>query len=1107
MGLVKFALKFRITFYVLALLILLSGVGASVIANKDVLPNVNIPVVVVVWTYTGLDPTDMASRVTTYSEFALSNNVNGIKRMESTTLQGTTIERIYFQENVTIDLAVAQVVASTNSIRAVLPPGIQPPVIMQFAASSVPVIQLALTSASESLAQIYDYAQYRIRQTLTQVPGSTLPSPYGGAPRQIMVDLDLNSLASYGLTPIDVTNAITAQNLVEPSGLAKIGDSQYPIRLNASPEAIASFNDIPIKVVRGSPVLVRDVAWVRDGSPPQQNVVRSNNQAAVLETVLKNGNASTLSVVDNVKTFLPQIRAAAPKDMKITPLFDQSVFVSDAIADVVREALIAAALTGGMILLFLGSWRSTLIVLVSIPLSILTSLVALTAIGETINIMTLGGLALAVGILVDDATVAIENTYRLMEEDKPFREAVVEGAAGIATPALISTLAICSAFVSVFFLTDTPKYLFTPQGLAVVFAMLASYGLSRTLVPIMIDVLVAKEFAQRHPGKDKDAEAENDKSKAEEKLEPPSRLRLWFRNIGERFRRFASRFRPANSKTGADRPGFFKRFHDGFERGFARFRSRYLALLGAAIDRPLVTFIAAGGVLLLGGGLMLFIGQDYFPQISSSTMTLHVRTRPGTRIETATQQFAAIENAIKEVIPEKDLDIVLDNIGLPASNYNLAFNDGSFVAYNDGQILISLKPGHATTSGYMRDLRQSLNERFPDTVFYFQPADIITQILDFGSITPIDIQVNGRHQDKDLEVAQEIVQRLKGARGAVDVHLQQITNAPLFFANVDRRLALEVGLTEQQIASGMNISLAGSFQVTPSFWSDPKTGIPYALWVQTPEYRNDSLTALRNTPLFVSANGDNPGTLGLFGGVAELERQSEPTVINHVNTQPTFDVFASVQDSDLGSVRRQIDTIVQNEQKKLEAPDKISVRGQIEDMDSAFFHIEIGLAVALVAVYMLMAVNFQSWGDPFVVLAALPLAFCGIAASLFITQTTFSIPSLFGAIMSVGVASANSILLVQFAREERESSGCSARDAAIKAGATRLRPVLMTAGSMFVGLLPMAIGLGEGSEQNAALARAVLGGVAVGTCSTLIFVPFLYSLLRRGTFKPVRDYL
>jgi multidrug efflux pump subunit AcrB len=1087
MGLVKFALKFRITFYVLAILILLSGFGASVIANKDVLPNVNIPVVVVVWTYTGLDPTDMASRVTTYSEFALSNNVNGIKRMESTTLQGVTIERIYFQDNVTIDLAVTQVAAATNSVRAVMPTGIQPPVIMQFAASSVPVIQLALTSASESLSQIYDYAQYRIRQTLTQAPGSTLPSPYGGAPRQIMVDLDLNALAAYGLTPLDVTNAMTAQNLTEPSGLAKIGATQYPIRLNASPEAIASFNEIPIKIVRGSPVLVRDVAWVRDGSPPQQNVVRSNKQSAVLETVLKNGTASTLSVVNNVKGFLPQIRAAAPKDMKITPLFDQSVFVSGAIKDVLREAVIAAALTGAMILLFLGSWRSTLIVLISIPLSILTSLVALTAIGETINIMTLGGLALAVGILVDDATVAVENTYRLMEEGKPFRDSVVEGAAGIATPALISTLAICSAFVSVFFLTDTPKYLFTPQGLAVVFAMLASYGLSRTLVPILIDVLVAKEYAASHPDQKEggDPETARDDGAEDRKARPG-----FLGSVGARMRSGLARvgLMRGRDPNAPRKAGFFHRFHESFERGFGRFRERYVVVLGAAIGRPLATLAVAFIVLLIGGGLTLFIGQDYFPQISSSTMTLHVRTRPGMRIETATQVFSSIEDAIRDIIPPKDLDVVLDNIGLPASNYNLAFNDGSFVAYNDGQILIALKEGHASTADYTRKLRRVLNERFPDDIFYFQPADIITQILDFGTLTPIDVQVNGRNAEKDLEVAKEISRRLKVARGAVDVHVQQITEAPLFFVDIDRRLALEQGLTEQQIASGMNVSLAGSFQVTPSFWSDPKTGIPYQLWVQTPEYRNDSLTDLRNTPLFVSTAGDAPGTLGLFSSVAQLKRQSEQTVINHVNTQPTFDVFASVQDSDLGSVRRQIDAIVKDEQKKLDAPDKITVRGQIEDMDSAFFHLEIGLGVALVAVYLLMAVNFQSWGDPFVVLAALPLAFCGIAGSLFNTGTTFSIPSLFGAIMSIGVASANSILLVQFAREERERSGCGAAEAAIKAGSTRLRPVLMTAGAMFVGLLPMAIGTGEGAEQNAALARAVLGGVAVGTCSTLISI-------------------
>ena len=1096
MGLVKFALKFRISFYVLSILILLAGIGAAIVSKKDVLPNVNIPVVVVVWTYTGLDPTDMASRVTTYSEFAFSNNVNGIRRMESTTLQGVTIERIYFTDEVSIDLAITQVVAASNSIRAVMPPGIQPPTIMQFAASSVPVIQLALSSDSESLPKIYDYAQYRIRQTLTQVPGSTLPSPYGGAPRQVMVDLDLNALNAYGMTPMDVVNAISAQNPIEPSGLAKIGDMQYPIKLNVTPPKVDEFNAMPIKVVHGTPVLMRDVAFVRDGSPPQQNVVRANKQPAILETVLKNGTASTLTVVNTVKQFLPLIQKAAPKGLKITPLFDQSVFVSGAIDDVLREALIASALTGAMILLFLGSWRSTLIVLVSIPLSILTSLACMAALGETINIMTLGGLALAVGILVDDATVAIENTYRLMEEKKPFREAVVEGAAGIATPALISTLAICSAFVSVFFLTDTPKYLFTPQGLAVVFAMLASYALSRTLVPILIDVLVRKEYAQRNPEAMKDEEAQHGEEEGEKK--PPfPRLSAAFRKIGS--------ILPRRSQDG--KPGFFARFHQGFERRFERFRDRYVGLITAAIDRPLATLIVAGLVLVTGGGLLFFIGQDYFPQISSSTMILHVRTKPGMRIETATQRFSTVEDAIRDVIPAKDLDVVLDNIGLPASNYNLAFNDGSFVAYNDGQILIALKEGHASTADYMRTLRKVLSQRFPESIFYFQPSDIITQILDFGTITPIDVQVQGRHPEKDLEVAQDIERKLKNTRGAVDVHLQQIANAPYFFAQVDRRLALELGLTEQQIASGINVSLAGSFQVTPSFWVDPSSQIPYQVWVQTPEYRNDSLTALNNTPLFVQASGDNPGTTDLLSSVATMQRRSEATVISHVNTQPTFDIDASVQDSDLGSVRKSIDEIVASENGKLEAPDQIHVRGQIESMDSAFFHIEIGLGVALIAVYLLMAINFQSWGDPFVVLAALPLAFCGIEASLFITGTTFSIPSLFGAIMSVGVASANSILLVTFAREERERTGCDARHAAIEAGRTRLRPVLMTAGAMFVGLLPMALGIGEGSEQNAALARAVLGGVAVGAASTLVFVPFLYSRLRAGKFKPVKDYI
>ena len=1060
MGLVKYALKFRITFYVMSILILLAGIGGYVVMSKDVLPEVGIPVVTIVWTYTGLDTPEMEKRVTTYTEFALSNNVNGIRNMESTTLQGVTITRIYFQPDVSIDLALSQVTASTNSIRAVLPPGIQPPVVMRFSASTVPVIQLALSSQVENERQLYDYGQYRIRQTLTTVPGSTLPSPYGGAPRQVMVDLDLHALQAYGLTPVDVTNAMTAQNVTVPSGLAKFGINQYVIRLNSTPEAIATLNDVPIKVVNNSPVLMRDVAYVRDGGPPQQNIVRQDGHRGVLLTVLKNGNASTLSVVNTVKSLMPGIRAAAPKDMRVTPLFDQSVFVSGAIDDVIREGAIAAGLTGLMILLFLGSWRSTLIVLVSIPLSILTSLAVMAALGETVNIMTLGGLALAVGILVDDATVAIENTYRLMEEGHGFKESVVEGAAGIAKPALISTLSICCAFVSVMFLTDAPKYLFTPQALAVVFAMLASYVLSRTLVPILIDVLVKTEHERRE-------------------------------------------------QHGDEKPkGVFGRIHAGFNRGFDKFHRGYVGLLHVVIARRWITLGTAGTIVLVAAVLFSFVGTDYFPQIDAGQMTLHVRAPPGVRIEVAEKLFQQVEDTIRETVPPHEVGTIIDNIGLPASNYNFAFGNGTFVAYNDGQILVTLAASHGPTASYQKRLRRVLQERFPNCIFYFEAADMITQILDFGVPSQIDVQISGRHSEKDLQVAQTIASKLRLVRGAVDVHVQQITNAPEFFVQVDRQRAMELGLTEQQIASDVNVSLSGSFQVSPNFWADPQTGIPYQVWVQTPEYRNDSMTAVTNTPLLISAGASTAANaVQLLSNVATLKRGTEQTVSNHVNTQPTYDVYAAVQDRDLGGVETAINQIVADQQKQLQPPDRISVRGQIQSKDQAFLHIGIGLIVAMVAVYLLMVINFQTWGDPFVVLAALPLAFCGIVASLFITQTTFSIPSLMGAIMSVGVASANSILLVTFAREHREATGCSAVEAAIAAGETRLRPVLMTAGAMFVGLLPMAVGIGEGSEQNAALARAVLGGVAVGTCSTLLFVPFLYSLLRRGEAKPVEDYI
>jgi multidrug efflux pump subunit AcrB len=1088
MGVVRFALKFRNSIFVLAVLMLLAGLGAIAVAPKDVLPAVDIPVVVVVWTYNGLDATDMVQRITNYSEFSLSSNVNNIKRIESTTIQGTVTERIYFDPSVSIDLAITQVDSAMNAVRSRMPPGVQPPVIMRFSASSVPVIQLALSSTQQTLTKVFDYAQYRTRQRLAQLPGATLPSPYGGAPRQVMVDLDLAALQAVGMTPLDVTEAVLKQNLAVPSGLAKVGEQQYTVRLNASPELVDELNRIPIKVVDGQPVLLRDVAHVRDGAPPQLNVVRADGRHSVLLQILKNGAASTFDVVDNVKKALPDIRAAAPKGLTITPLFDQSVFVSDAIQDVVREAVIAAGLTGLAIILFLGSWRATLVVLISIPLCILTSLAILVALGQTINVMTLGGLALAVGILVDDATVAIENTYRMFEEGFPFRQSVLEGVAGIAKPALISTLSICSAFSAVFFLTDAPRYLFVPQAEAVVFAMLTSYVLSRTLVAVLIDIFIAPEYAAHHGGHGTDAPAR-----------PPLKRSLLIRTLGGVGRGVGILFRPLLRLASAMRAGF--------ERGFTRFQAGYAGLLHAVIGHPVRASAVALCILATGGVLLPLVGEDYFPQIESSQMTLHIRTRPGMRLETTEKIFAQVEDAVRKVVPKDELELILDNIGLPASNYNFAFLDASFVAYNDGQMLINLKGEHQPISVYEKRLRKVLHREFPDVTFYFQPSDIITQILDFGTIAQIDVQVSGRHGAKDLAVAQDLVRRIRRVPGAVDVHLHQIVDAPQMYVNVDRRLASEMGLSEQTIAQNLNVSLSGSFQVSPNFWADPKSGTPYQLWVQTPEWRNDSFEKLMNTPLAVKdADHGDPGLPILLSSVATMERRPEQTVINHINTEPTYDVLANVQDADLGSVRNAIQQIVTDAQAQLQAPDRIRIRGQIENMDSAFSHLEIGLGVALVAVYLLLVVNYQTWLDPFVVIAALPLAFCGIVISLFITGTSLSIPALFGAIMAVGVASANSILLVTFAKEHREATGCSAVEAALLAGQTRLRPILMTASAMFLGLIPMAIGSGEGSEQNAALARAVMGGIGMGTLSTLVFVPFLYTLLCRAAVKPLEDY-
>jgi multidrug efflux pump subunit AcrB len=1054
MGIVKFALRFPHTFYVVAILILFLGVSAIVKTPTDIFPQIRIPVVSVIWQYTGLAPDEMENRVATYSEYSISSTVSGIKNMESQTLSGIVVQKIFFQPNANIELAISQIVSATNSIRALMPPGIQPPVVIQYNASSVPILQLSLSSDELNEQQLYDYGIYQVRQQLAPIPGITLPTPYGGKYRQIMVDLNPEALLAQGLTPNDVVNAVNAQSLTVPSGDAKIGSKQYIVRLNAQPPNVQALNDLPIRQVNGTTVYLRDVAHVRDAWAVQQNIVRTAGKRSVLLTIIKNGEASTLDVVARVKEALPGVRAAAPPGMQIKELFDQSVFVADSINAVLREGAIAAGLTALMILVFLGSWRSTIIVMISIPLSILTSVALLSALGETINTMTLGGLALAVGILVDDSTVTIENTHRLLDDGHPFDRGVLEGAAGIAIPTLVSTLAISCVFVSVVFLDGAPRYLFTPQGMAVVFAMLASYGLSRTLTPIIIRLALRKEHAQKH-------------------------------HAGGPVGRFA-------------------RFHDRFNHHFEQFRGFYVWLLERLLTRRAVVPIAASVVLASAACVAPFVGRDFFPQVDAGIIQLHVRAPARTRIEETEKIFQAVENQIRATIPEHDRDLIIDDIGLPQRPINLAFTDGSTIGVNDGTIQVALKPGHAPTTDYIKKLREELPVDFPDVRFYFQPADMVTQILNFGIPTQVDVQVVGRNRAKNLEIAQDMERRMRNVPGAVDIHLQQEIDAPELYYSIDRSRAQALGQTVSAISNNLMISLSSSEQVFPNFWTDTKLGIPYYLAVQTPEYRVSSLNDLNNIAL-TSAAGINAPIPNTLGNVAQFERKDIQSVINHENVQPTYDIYGSVQDRDLGGVASDIRKIVAEETPKLAPGNHIVVRGQIESMDSAFSRLTLGLLFAAVFVYLLMVVNFQDFLDPFVVILALPGAAAGIIFSLFITGTTLSVPSLMGAIMSIGVASANSILLITFAREQ-SLEGKSAVEAAIAAGSTRLRPVLMTAAAMIVGMLPMAIG-GPGEEQNAVLARAVIGGLLFGTVTTLLVVPYLYAQLRRYVGEHKRNEL
>ena len=1046
MGIVRFALRFPHTFYVLAALIVFLGVTAIRTMPTDIFPQINIPVVTIIWSYTGLSTPEMEQRVSTYSQYSISSNVNGIKDMESQTLNGISVQKIYFQPDVNLDLAIAQIVSATNAIRALMPPGIQPPIIVQFNASSVPVLQLTLTSNNLNEQQLYDYGIYRLRQQLAPVPGVTFPTPAGGKYRQIMVDIDPNKLLARGLTPLDVVNAVNAQNLTLPSGQVKIANTQYTVRTNATPGSIDELNNIPVKFTNGATVFIKDIGQVRDGSAVQQNIVRENGERAVLLSVIKNGNASTLDVVNGVRSVLQVARAAAPPGLKISELFDQSVFVKSAVASVVREGVIAAALTALMILLFLGSWRSTIVVMISIPLAILTSLVALYFLGDTLNTMTLGGLALAVGILVDDSTVTIENTHRLLTEERmPLPEATLHGSAGIAVPTLVSTLAISCVFTSVLFLEGPARYLFTPLGLAVVFAMLASYGLSRTLTPITIGLLL----------------------KGEQHEAPEEAQQTWF-----------------------------GRFHAGFERNFERMRQGYVGVLHVLLNRKVIVPAIAVATLGLGAAMFMFVGRDFFPLIDGGLIQLHVRAPAGTRIETTERIFQAVEDKIRQVIPEDQRSLIVDNIGLPARAYNLAFSDGSTIGPNDGVIQVQLTDGHAPTADYIRKLREVLPAAFPDTTFYFQAADIVTQILNFGLPAQIDVRTVGYDRAKNLQVAQELRQRIAAIPGIADAHLQQEVNGPAFYANIDRTRAAGLGLTANAIATNINVSLSSSEQVSPNFWTDPTSGIPYYIAVQTPEPRLASMDNLRNTPVSTGLSTRGNPVPGLLSNVATLQRGSVPTNSNQANIQPVYEVYASVQGRDLGGVSGEINKIVAELQPKLSPGNTIQIVGQIQSMNDSFRDLGIGLLFAAVFVFALMVVNYQNFGDPFVVILALPATLCGILVMLFITGTTLNVPSLMGAIMAVGVASANSILLVTFAHEQ-QLAGRNSFEAAVDAGHTRIRPVLMTAAAMIVGMLPMAIG-GAGEEQNAALARAVIGGLLFATPTTLLVVPYLFAVLRRG---------
>jgi multidrug efflux pump subunit AcrB len=1060
MWIVRLALRRPYTFVVFALLILILGVFSIETMPTDIFPNIDIPVITVVWNFTGLSSKEMANRIVTNSERGMTTTVNDIEHIESQSLNGIGLIKIFFQPHVNIGNAVAQVTAISQVQLRSLPPGSTPPFIIQYNASSVPILMLGLSGQGLNEQQLNDQGQNNIRTQLATIEGQQTPFPYGGKQRQIQVDLDLHALQAKGLSPVDVVNAISAQNLIAPSGTMKIDRFEYAVETNSAPSIVDELNNLPIKAVNGAVIYIRDVAHVRDGNPPQTNIVRVDGKRAIMMSILKTGSASTLDIIRSVREKLesPELKGSLPPQMQIKALSDQSIFVRGAINGVVREAIIAACLTAIMILVFLGSFRSTIIIAVSIPLSILCSLSVLSMLHETINIMTLGGMALAVGILVDDATVAIENINRYLESGKELEQSILDGSAQIAVPALVSTLAICIVFVPMFFLGGVAHYLFVPMAEAVVFAMLASYFLSRTLVPTM-----AKYLLKEHD----DAETQH--------------------------------------KHSSRNP--FIRFQQGFESGFEHFRHGYLRLLTLCVDHALV-FLLLFLLFALGSlGLAPFLGQDFFPSVDSGQFKIHVRAHTGTRIEETAALCDHIDSTIREQIPAKEVVSIVDNIGLPYSGLNLSYSTSAPIGPADADIQVQLSEDHHPTANYVEHLRSVLARRYPGVTFYVLPVDIVTQILNFGLSAPIDIQVVGPDLYGNRALADKILNEVRYVPGTADTRIQQPFNYPMMMVDVDRTRAQSIGLTQKDVAQSLLVALSGSFQTTPSFYLDPKSGVTYNVAIQAPQYKVESLAQLESLPVTgpatahpasaaaATAAPGAPVPTQVLGNLASISPGAELGTVSHYNVQPVIDVYANVDGTDLGSVTRKIEKIIAQHQSELPRGSHFTLRGQSETMKSSYTGLLGGLAFSILLVYLLIVVNFQSWLDPFIIIAALPAALAGIVWFLFLTNTRLSVPALTGAIMCMGVATANSILVVSFAREQLEILVGDARTAALNAGFVRLRPVLMTALAMIIGMVPMALGLGDGGEQNAPLGRAVIGGLLLATVATLFFVPAFFSIV------------